>query len=130
MHVVAASNITVTTTTETVLATVPAFNENEAGDFAQGVSFFGGLNVTPGAGSTQATVRVRRGTTVSGTLVGVAHGVGVTAAVPAELPIHELDPVFMQSGAQYVVTIQMTGATANSTVNRAVFAVQTATGFE
>lgn len=128
-HSVAASAVNVPTTTETVLATIGPFNENEGADWSQGITFDGNINLTPGTATTSATVRIRRGG-LTGTLIGVAQSQGVTAAVPANIPIAELDPTLIQVGVSYVVTIQQTAATANGTVNRVVFSCQDATAYE
>lgn len=128
LHTVSASAVNVPTTTETVLATVGPFSENQAG--GQGVSFDGNINLTVGTGGTAATVRVRRGTDITGTLIGVAQSQTVVAANSVNLPIAELDPVTVQPNVTYVVTIQQTAASANGTVNRVVFSAQDATAFE
>ena len=128
-HAVAASAVTIPTTTETVVATLGPFNENQSAP-AQGISFDGNINITSGTGTTAITVRVRAGTTTAGTLIGVAQSNVATAGQTINLPVAELDPTLVQANAQYVVTVQQTAASANGTVNRVVFACQDAVPFE
>jgi hypothetical protein len=147
VHAAAASAVTVVTTAETVVATVGPFNETApagAGSQAlntlpqgsatysqagpQGVAVVGSLNITVGTGGTSVTVRVRQGS-LTGALVGVAQVATVTAGNVVTLDVGELDasPV---SPATYVVTVAVAGASANSTVNRALVTAQDATSFE
>lgn len=147
VHASAASAVTLVTTAETVVATVGPFNtvtSTGAGSQAlntlpqgsasysqagpQGVAIVGSLNVTIGTGGTAAVVRVRQGS-LTGALVGVAQTATVTAGNVVTLDIGELDgsPV---SPATYVVTVSITGASANSTVNRVVVTAQDANSFE
>lgn len=128
-HSVAVSAVNIPTTTETVVATLGPFNENQAAP-AQGVAFDGNINITTGTGATGVVVRVRAGTTGTGTLIGVAQTQTATAGQTINIPIAELDPTLVQANAQYVVTIQQTAASANGTVNRAVFSCQDAVPFE
>ena len=128
LHSVAASAVNVPTTTETVIATVGPFNENQALP-AQGVNFDGNINITTGTGTTAVVVRVRAGS-LTGALVGVAQTQVATAGQTINIPISELDPTLVQANAIYVVTVQQTAASANGTVNRVIFACQDATAFE
>jgi hypothetical protein len=128
-HSVAASAVSVPTTTETVLATIGPFNENQVTP-SQGIAFDGNINLLAGTGATAATVRVRQGTGITGALVGVAQVQTVTAGNTVNIPIAELDPTLVQVGAQYSVTVQQTAATGNGTVNRVVFSCQDAVPFE
>lgn len=128
-HTVAASAVNVPTTTETVLATLGPFNENMAGEFAQGVACDGNINFTAGTGATSITMRVRRGG-LTGALIGVAAVQTVTAGNVVNIPIAELDPTLVQVGVTYAVTLQQTAASANGTVNRVVFSCQDATAYE
>jgi hypothetical protein len=128
-HSVAASAVTIVTTTETVIATLGPFNENQVAP-AQGIAFDGNINMTVGTGGTAVTVRVRQGTAITGTLVGVAQAQTATAGNTINLPIGELDPTLIQVNAQYVVTVQQTAASGNGTVNRVIFSCQDAVPFE
>lgn len=129
-HSVAASAVNVPTTTETVLATLGPFNENQASQFSQGIAFDGNINLTVGTGGTAATVRVRRGVDITGALIGVAQAQTVTAGNTVNIPIAELDPTLVQVGVTYVITLQQTAASANGTVNRVIFSCQDSTAYE
>jgi hypothetical protein len=128
-HSVAASAITVVTTNETILATLGPFNENQVPP-AQGIAFDGNINITIGTAGTAVTVRVRQGTTITGALVGVAQVQTATAGQTINIPIAELDPTLVQQNAQYIVTVQVTAATGNSTVNRCIFSCLDSVPFE
>lgn len=147
VHAAASSAVTLVTTAETVVATVGPFNTvtaagagsqalntvpqgsatySQAGP--QGVAIAGSINLLVGTGGTAAVVRVRQGS-LTGALVGLAQTTTVIAGNVVDLDVGELDanPV---SPATYVVTVSVTGASANSTMNRAVFTAQDATSFE
>lgn len=138
LHAVAASAVAVASATETVIATMTAFNENSAvgagsqglaiagGDGPQGVYLGGSINITP-ASATTVTVRVRKGS-LTGAMVGVAQVATVGAAAVTNLDIGELDPSLIQTPAVYVVTV--TTGTGTATVNRVVFTAETANSFE
>jgi hypothetical protein len=141
LHAVAASAVAVVSATETVIATMTAFNENEAagagglslgvgGVGPQGVYLGGSINVTAtGTGTTLYTVRVRQDS-LTGATVGVAQTVtAVSAAGQVTLmDIGELDPTLVQTPATYVVTLLTNSGAA--TVNRVVFTAETANSFE
>lgn len=115
---------TLVTTAETIAATSSAVAESEAGAAAQGVKVSGVLNVTAGTGTTAVTVRVRAGTTLSGALIGNAVVHTLAAAALANIPFEAIDPTLIQAGAQYVVTVQQTAATANGSVNQATISTE------
>jgi len=137
LHAVAATTVAVPNLTETVIATMTAFDErySQGGpDFgqggqstvgAQGVFLGGSINVTPSSAGL-ITIRVRQ-QSVTGPLVGVAQVVSVTA-VQTALDIGELDPTLIQLPAIYVVTMSV--ATGTAVVNRVVFTAEGATAFE
>lgn len=129
LHAVAVSAVTLTNAVEGVIATLPAFSENQAGEFAQGVVLQAGLNVLIGTGGTALVLRIRK-TSLTGALVGVAQTITVTAASVVQVGIDELDPTLVQPGVVYVLTGQVTSASANSTVNRCVLAAEDASQFE
>jgi len=128
VHAVAASAVNVPTTTETVIATLTAFNEQQAGEFAQGVLIQATVNFLPGTGTTAVVLRIRKGS-LTGTLVGVAQTTTVTAGAVTGLSCDELDTVLIQN-VTYVLTAQQTGASANGTVNRVVLTAEDASAFE
>lgn len=147
VHAVAASAVAVVNATETVVATLGPFNTvtaagagsqalntlpsgsatySQAGP--QGVALVGSLNITVGTSGVAVIVRVRQAS-LTGALVGVAQTTTVVAASVYSIDIGELDasPV---SPATYVVTVQVTSGSANSTVNRVMLTATDATSFE
>lgn len=108
------ANVTIVTTAETVVCTL-------AGVSAQGpqcsVQLRGWAQVTLAANSTGVTLRVRRGTSVSGTLVGEANAVtsGITASTNFAGDVEVTDAPGEVAGQSYVLTVEVTGASANNT---------------
>lgn len=122
------STVTVVTTAETVVATMPAIvydlpqPTSGGGAGGQGVTITASINATNSAASTTATLRVRQGS-ISGPVVGAALTQPATPSVAQEFFIEEFDNsrVPAQSGGvQYVVTIQYAGSSGNATVNECV----------
>lgn len=108
-----ATDVAITTTTETVVATL----SNVSTPRAVSVALKGWMQVTTGAGTTALTPRVRRGTTITGTLIGEANPVQVAAAAGSteELEVAVVDSGADLAAASYVLTVQATGATADAT---------------
>lgn len=107
----ATSSVTITTTTETVLATLPGIN-----------TYIGGAvrvecitSITAGTGTTAITVRLRRGTGITGTLVGNANAITVTAGNTVDIIQAGEDTPGEAASLQYVCTAQQTAASANGT---------------
>lgn len=122
------STVTVVTTAETVVATMPAIvydlpaATSSGAGAGQGVTITASINATNSAATTTATLRVRQGT-LTGPIVGVGLVQPATPSVAQEFFIEEFDSsrVPAQSGGVvYVVTIQYAGASGNSTVNECV----------
>jgi hypothetical protein len=113
-------NTTVTTTTETVVATTPATNLTL--DYQQ-VLLFWYFVFTTGAATTALTVRLRRGTTISGTLLNVATSTPVSASSAYYLSGCYTDIPGIVAEQQWSITIQAAGATGNGTVNDACIAL-------
>jgi hypothetical protein len=109
------ADTTVTTTTETVLATVSGVSTDGPG---QRVRVTGWAQVTPGTGTTSLTLRIRRGVDATGALVGEANAVAaaVAAGSAREIDLEAIDVLGDVAGQSYVLTIQQTAATANGTV--------------
>ena len=108
-----AGAVTVVTTAETVALTLPAVSTNGAQDQ---VFISGSLAMLLGTAATTATIRVRRGTGITGTVVGLAE---IDTAVPAEtdpFPFDALDVPGEVAALAYVVTVQQASATANGSV--------------
>jgi hypothetical protein len=77
----------------------------------------GSLNITPGTSTTAIVVKCRQGAnTVAGTQVSLSKTVGVTAAVPVEIPFNfdDLSGVFADA---YTITVTQTAGTVAGTVN-------------
>lgn len=100
------------TTTETVLATLPPLSSDGQ---AQSVLLEGVAGFTVGTGTTTVTVRIRRGTGITGTAVASIAGVNVTAGNVVQIPINGVDTPGEVADQQYVLTVQQAAATANGT---------------
>lgn len=111
------TDTTVTTTTETVLLT---FGGMTVSGPDSRIAIFGLVSMTHGTGATAVTMRVRRGTTITGTLVGEANALSVTAGNSSEQNFGVLDSPGEVAGQQYVLTAQFTAATGNSTITSAM----------
>lgn len=105
--------VTVVTTTETVVLTLPGVSTNGAQDQ---VFVSGSLAMLLGTAATTLTVRVRRGTGITGTVVGVAEVDTAIAAETDPFPFDALDVPGEVAGLAYVVTVQQASATANGSV--------------
>lgn len=79
------------------------------------------IHHSPGAGATNITFRIRRGTSTGGTLVNVAANTAVVASAGNILSGSYLDTPGVSAGLQYVLTAQSTGNI--STVNDGCIAV-------
>ncbi len=108
------TNVTVTTTTETIVAQIDNVTTPRAGCK---VRLFGNLQLTTGADTTAVTVRWRRGTAITDTLVGEANAQQVVAAAGSteELTHAVEDEPGEVAKQSYVLTVQQTAATANGT---------------
>lgn len=105
------TDVPVVTTTETVVMTLPAISTAVGNSVAICANF----TFTTGTGTTAVTIRVRRGTTITDTLVGEANPLNYAAAVTRDLSFSVVDNPGELAGQPYVVTIQQTAATANGT---------------
>lgn len=105
------TSVTVTTTTETILCTSPGISTNPG----QVVRIVALTDFTSGGSTTALTVRIRRGSVVTGTLVGPQDAVQTTAGNTIARSAQAEDSPGEVSGQQYVLTIQQTGAVANGT---------------
>lgn len=114
------SAVTVTTTSETIVATSLAFSTRGPNEQ---VSIKGWVQMTLGTNTTGLTLRIRRGTTTSGTLVGVATPETVIAGNTGDFDINVVDTPGDVAGQQYVMTVQQTGASANGSVPQASLSI-------
>lgn len=106
------ANVTLTTTSETIVCTISGADVTQEGDQ---VIIEGFAQVTTGAGTTSLQLRVRRGTTLSGPQVGQTAQQTCTAAAPAQIGIQVDDVPPESSNLSYVLTVQQVGATGNGT---------------
>jgi hypothetical protein len=104
------TDVTLTTTLEIKVADFPPVTAQFPG---QRCTLQAILNFFTGAGTTAVTARIRRGTTVSGPLVGEAVNLNIGAAVNGVISIAvdiELGDVLNEP---YLVSLQQAGATGN-----------------
>jgi hypothetical protein len=113
------SPVTLTTTSETTVATSPALTEGQVGPVYQGMRLQGVVNVTAGASTTAVVVRVRQGVGTGGALVGNAATHTLAATAIANVPFDVVDSAGVSGTAlQWTVTVQQTAASGNGTVNQ------------
>jgi hypothetical protein len=117
------SDVTVTTTSETVAITsgpvmVPAETCL--------VHIRAWCQMIAGTGTTAITPRIRRGSTTSGTLVGEGNALVATVSASAAntIMIEATEWRQQQNQVEYCLTVQQTAATANGTVQQAVIEVE------
>lgn len=106
------ADVTITTTTETVVATVTGISTPRAG---VKVILSGMCQVTTGGSTTALTPRIRRGTAITDPLVGEGNALQVATAAGGteELAITVEDFPGEVAGQSYVLTVQQTAAAAN-----------------
>lgn len=105
------TDVTLTTTTETVVATISGVNTPRRTT----VTIKGWAQLTSGTATTTVTVRIRRGTTITGTLVDEANAItiGAAAGTTEEYEITVQDENIDLAGGSYVLTLQQAAATGN-----------------
>lgn len=100
------------TTAETVVATLPGVS-NQSVD---GIIRLDGLaQVSGGTNTTFATLRIRRAS-LTGTLIGEADAATLTGAAQGTFGIMAEDTPGEVAGVSYVLTVQLTAASANGSV--------------
>jgi len=108
------SAVTVTTTSETVVATLPGV----AAGPSQPVDIEWALDFSTGTGVTAVTVKVERGTAAGGTVVQTFGPFAAAASTRIALSGSCTDAQAGEvSNQQYVVTATQAGATGNGTSN-------------
>lgn len=112
------TNVTLTTTTETVIATLSGVSSPRAG---VKIRLHGWYQVTLGTATTAVTTRIRQGTGITGTLIQEANAEQIsTAAASSEgHSIDVEDTLGEVANVSYVLTVEQTAATANGTVLQA-----------
>lgn len=112
------ADVTLTTTAETVIATLSGVSTNQPG---QTVGFAGGCVITTGANTTGVTLRVRRDS-LTGSLISETVPDAVSAAA-GSVESHQIavgDTTLGEfSGVTFVLTAQQVAATADGTVSQA-----------
>jgi hypothetical protein len=90
----------------------------------------GFLTLTVGTGTTAVTVRLYRGTTTAGTLIGsaIAQAGNFTAGSPAAFSVQATDVLSNVGGAQYCMSVQQTGASGNGSVTTAMIDTEILSG--
>lgn len=104
-------------TTEKVVLTLVGINTDAV---RRTIELHGVVNITTGTSATAATVRIRRGTTITGTQVGTDITTPAAAGVRTAIPVEGFDSPGELVNGSYVVTVVEVGAAANGTVNYAV----------
>ncbi len=108
-----ALGVTLPTTTETLVFTLPPVSTTSRG---ASISISGFIKLTTGAGTTAVQLRIRRGTTVTGTVV-VMVPVSVQAGAQVTIPFTVQDAIGEVAGQRYVITLQQVGATGNGSAD-------------
>ena len=124
---VSATNVTLTTTSETVIIssgeiTIP---------FATALILIRAwAQLTTGAATTTVTPRIRRGTAVGGTLVGEANAITIGAAAGSneQFFIMVMEERADQARVEYSLTLQQASATGNGTALQAGIEVEVLSG--
>lgn len=107
------ANVTLTTTTETVIVSTPRRNAPR-GDVE--VLVWACAQLTTGAATTTVTPRIRRGTAITGTLVGEANAITVGAAAGSTETFCLLETEHVaQTAVEYSLTLEQASATGNGT---------------
>lgn len=114
--------VTLTTTAETLIIASNPIDQPQGCGFALVLAYF---SVSLSAATTTITLRVRRGNGITGTVVATsgAIGSGVDASVVYADGFNAVDTVPVQDLAQYSLTMQMAGASGNSTTSLQSIAV-------
>lgn len=110
---------TLTTTAETVVATLTGVSSKRAG---QRVHLEGHINITTGTSTTAVVLRVRQDS-LTGTVVDTVETDSLAAAAAGNPEDHFIEADFAAGGElslkTFVLTASQTGAAANGTVNLA-----------
>jgi len=120
-------NVTVTTTTEAVAVSSGPVPMNRP---TARVLIKGWLQLTTGTATTAVTARIRRGTAITGSLVGEATAITVGAAAGSneQFQIMVVEERAGENTVEYSLTVQQTDATGNGTVLQAAIEVEVLSG--
>lgn len=118
------TDVTLTTTSEIEVIQLDGVTTGAGGGR---ITLRGSVQVTTGTGATALTLRVRRGTSTAGTLVGEANAVQIEAAAGStEDHDIQVSAVFDELvGESFVLTVQQTAATGNGTAVQAALSATT-----
>jgi hypothetical protein len=110
-----AAPVTVTTTNETLVIT--GFPLSLTSDHAKAV-IRGWLDLTVPLGTTEVTIAIIAGSALGGREVGHNHteAADFTVGATAHFDIEVIDAIQNAGGAQYSMSVQLAGATADGTV--------------
>ena len=112
--------LAVVTTTEIVCATTAPLAPPRPGIRAR---LRGLVQLDSGTGTDGVTIRIRRGTTITGTLVSEQIEEETTALLAETWVVSAVDTLGDVATVQYVVTIQQASASANGSVDNATIEV-------
>lgn len=112
------ANVTLTTTTETIIITSDVITPPYDGS---DVTIWAWAQLTTGAGTTTVTPRIRRGPAITDPLVGEANAVTIGAAAGSTevFMIMAVDALIGSGGWQYSLTLQQAAATGDGTALQA-----------
>ena len=111
------SAVTVTTTSETVLATLPGISLTPS----QPVDLIASIDFSTGTGVTAVTFKIERGTVAGGTAIATVGPIAIAASTRALFCLCGVDQQAAEvAGQQYVITATQAGATGNGTGNTIV----------
>lgn len=116
------TNQTILTTTETIILTSPLVEIVKDNGFV--IIWFYSATL-PGTAATSLTLRIRKGATLSGAVIGNPQANGVTAGIQYQTISIQVDTYALAGQVQYVATAQLGAATGNSTVADATLAIMT-----
>jgi len=114
------TDVNVVTTAETAAVTSdPVSPTSDNAEF----TISGVINITAGTGTTEVVVRVRRGSTVAGALVGETDPHTLAAGAKANIPFEVADTPGAVASQQYTASVVQTGASGNGTINNSAITV-------
>lgn len=108
----AVSNVNLPNATETVICTLAGVSVDSPDAT---VLLKGWAIITSGAAATGITLRIRRGTTVAGTLIGSGTTEAIAASISDDFDVQEADSPGEVASQSYVLTGQISGGAAAAT---------------
>lgn len=114
------SDTAIVTTTELAVVTSPPVSTRDSGE---AIVIEGYVTVTAGTGATAITPTIRRGSGITGAIVGEQHAVTVTAGNVVALSVNVEDVPGEVAGQVYTLTVAQTGASANGTATEGIIEI-------